>query len=127
MESTETRMVEIVFPNHTNSNDQLFRGYALSCMDKLAYIVASRYARLPIVTASSHQIDFRAPVQVGQLVEFVGRVTRVGRTSVTVGIEMISEDLLSGERRLCTTGEFVMVAVDREGRPTPVPAGEASA
>ncbi len=127
MEWPETRMVEIVFPNHTNSKDQLFGGHALSCMDKLAYIVASRYARLPIVTASSHQIDFRAPVLVGQLVEFIGRVTRVGRTSITVGIEMISEDLLSGERRLCTTGEFVMVAVDPEGRPTPLPARAASA
>ena len=126
MEAHETRMVEIVFPNHTNSNDQLFGGYALSCMDKLAYIVSSRYARLPMVTASSRQIDFRSPVEEGALVEFVGRVERVGRTSVTVGIEMFSEDLLSGERRLCTTGEFVMVAIDRDGRPAPVPPSDAS-
>ena len=126
MEAHETRMVEIVFPNHTNSNDQLFGGYALSCMDKLAYIVSSRYARLPMVTASSHQVDFRSSVEEGALVEFVGKVERVGRTSVTVGIEMFSEDLLSGERRLCTTGEFVMVAIDQDGRPTPVPPSDAS-
>ena len=57
----ETRIVEMVFPNHTNSNNQLFGGYALSLMDKLAFIVASRYARMPVVTASSDKIEFRSP------------------------------------------------------------------
>ena len=118
---TEARIVEMVFPNHTNSQDQLFGGHALSLMDKLAFIVSSRYARLPMVTASSEKVDFHSPVLEGNLVEFIGRVVRVGRTSVRVGIEMYSENLLSGERRLCTTGEFVMVAVDREGNAIPVP------
>lgn len=123
-EQTEARIVEMVFPNHTNSNDQLFGGYALSLMDKLAFIVSSRYARLPMVTASSEKVDFHSPVCEGDLIEFVGRVVRVGRTSVRVGIEMFSENLLSGERKVCTTGEFVMVAVDRDGRPVPVPKPE---
>jgi acyl-CoA hydrolase len=118
---TEARIVEMVFPNHTNSQDQLFGGHALSLMDKLAFIVSSRYARLPMVTASSEKVDFLSPVLEGDLVEFIGRVPRVGRTSVRVGIEMFSEDLLSGERKLCTRGEFVMVAIDREGNPIPVP------
>jgi len=123
-QKTETRIVEMVFPNHTNSNDQLFGGYALSLMDKLAFIVSSRYARLPMVTASSEKVDFHSPVREGDLIEFVGRVVRVGRTSVRVGIEMFSENLLSGERKVCTTGEFVMVAVDRDGSPVPVPKPE---
>jgi uncharacterized protein (TIGR00369 family) len=118
---TEARIVEMVFPNHTNSQEQLFGGYALSLMDKLAFIVSSRYARLPMVTAASEKVDFLSPVLEGDLVEFIGRVVRVGRTSVRVGIEMFSENLLSGERRLCTRGEFVMVAVDREGNSIPVP------
>ncbi len=121
---TEMRIAEMVFPNHTNSNDQLFGGYALSLMDKLAFIVSSRYARLPMVTASSEKVDFHTPVREGDLIEFVGRVLRVGRTSVRVGIEMFSENLLSGERKLCTTGEFVMVAVDRAGRSIAVPQPE---
>ncbi len=118
---TEMRIAEMVFPNHTNSNDQLFGGYALSLMDKLAFIVSSRYARLPMVTASSEKVDFHSPVVEGDLIEFVGRVLQVGSTSVRVGIEMFSENLRSGERKLCTTGEFVMVAVDRAGRPIAVP------
>lgn len=117
----ETRIVEMVFPNHTNSYDQLFGGYALSLMDKLAFIVASRYARMPVVTASTDKIEFRTPVKEGDLIEFVGKISRVGRTSVTVAIDMYSENLISGARALCTTGNFVMVATDSDGRPTPVP------
>ncbi len=124
---TEARIVEMVFPNHTNSQDQLFGGHALSLMDKLAFIVSSRYARLPMVTASSEKVDFHSPVLEGDLIEFIGRVKRVGRTSVRVGIEMYSENLLSGERMLCTSGEFVMVAVDRAGSPIPVPQPNAGA
>ncbi len=119
-EFPETRIVEMVFPNHTNSYDQLFGGYALSLMDKLAFIVASRYARTPVVTASSDKIEFRSPVKEGDLIEFVGRIERIGRTSITVDIEMYSENLISGARALCTTGKFMMVAVDADGKPTPV-------
>jgi acyl-CoA hydrolase len=50
----------------------------------------------------------------------VARVTRVGRTSVTVGVDMFAEEVASGDRRLATSGSFVFVAVDDEGRPTPI-------
>jgi acyl-CoA hydrolase len=123
--ATESRLLEIVFPTHTNSMGTLFGGHALSLMDRLAFIVASRYARQPVVTACSSKVEFRTPVKVGNLVELIGRVANVGRTSITVEIEMYAEDLLSGERNLCTTGQFVLVAVGDDGRPVPVSSGSA--
>jgi acyl-CoA hydrolase len=114
------RIVEIVFPTDTNSQGTLFGGHALSLMDRLAFIVASRFARKPIVTAASDKVEFLTPVKAGNLIELIGRIGRVGRTSVTVEIEMYAEDLLTGERHLCTTGRSVMVAVDPDGRPTPI-------
>ena len=117
---TETRLVEIVFPTDTNSAGTLFGGHALSLMDRLAFIVASRFSRKPVVTACSEKVEFRTPVKEGNLVELTGKVGRVGRTSITVDIEMYAEDLLSGERNLCTTGQFVMVAVGDDGHPVPV-------
>jgi len=123
----EFRIAEIVFPTHTYSMGTLFGGHALSLMDRLAFIVASRFCRKPVVTACSDKVEFRTSVKVGDLVELIGRIARVGRTSITVDIEMYAEDLLSGDRSLCTTGQFVMVAVDAQGRPTPVLAGAASA
>ena len=113
-------LMEIVYPGDTNSEGTLFGGHALSLMDRLAFIVASRFARKPVVTACSEKVEFRSPVREGELVELTGSVVHVGRTSLRVRIEMHREDLLSGDRSLCTTGEFVMVAVDRDGRPTPV-------
>jgi acyl-CoA hydrolase len=119
-ESEELRIVEIVFPTDTNSQGTLFGGHALSLMDRLAFIVASRYARKPVVTAASDKVEFLSPVKEGNLIELIGRVGRVGRTSMTIEIEMYAEDLLTGERNLCTTGHSVMVAVDDDGHPTPI-------
>ena len=91
-------------------------------MDKAAFIAASRYARRTVVTASSDQVDFKLPIRQGQLVETIARVVAVGRTSMQVQVELVAEDLLSGEREICTRGRFVMIALDAAGSPTPVPA-----
>lgn len=120
--ATEARMLEIVFPDHTNHLGTLFGGQALAWMDKAAFIAATRYSRRSVVTARSEQVDFRLPIRQGELVETIARVVGVGRTSMQVEVEVVSEDLLSGARALCTRGRFVMIALDREGRPTQVPA-----
>ena len=112
------KLMEIVYPEDTNSQGTLFGGHALSLMDRLAFIVASRHTRMPVVTACSEKVEFRAPVKQGELVELTGTITRQGGTSLRIRIDMHREDLLSGDRSLCTTGEFVMVAVDDDGRPS---------
>jgi len=117
---SETRIVEMVFPNQTNHYGTLFGGDALRLMDMAAFVTASRHARRPVVTASSERIDFRVPVRQGQLVEVVGRVVGTGKTSLTIEVELWAEDLLSGKRELCTKGSFVLVAVDVHGRPAPI-------
>jgi len=119
---TEARLLEIVFPDHTNHMGTLFGGTALAWMDKAAFIAASRYARRTVVTARSEQVDFKLPIRQGQLVETIARVVEVGRTSMKVEVKLVAEDLLTGERELCTSGHFVMIALDARGRPTQVPA-----
>jgi acyl-CoA hydrolase len=115
-------LLEIVYPGDTNSQGTLFGGQALSLMDRLAFIVASRFTRMAVVTACSEKVEFKSPVKEGELVELNGSVVHVGRTSLRVRIEMYREDLLTGDRSICTTGEFVMVAVDASGRPSPISA-----
>jgi len=117
----EARLMEMVFPDHTNHLGTLFGGQALAWMDKAAFIVASRYARRTVVTARSEEVNFRVPVRSGQLVELVSKVVKVGRSSMTVEVEMTAEDPLSGDRRVCTTGRFVMIALDSNGSPTAIP------
>ena len=118
----EARMLEMVFPDHTNHLGTLFGGQALAWMDKAAFIVASRYARRTVVTARSDRVDFHVPVRQGQLVELIARIHEVGRSSMQVQVEVFAEDLLSGARELCTRGSFVMIALDAGGAPSPVPA-----
>jgi acyl-CoA hydrolase len=59
---------------------------------------------------------------VGEAVEVHARLSSVGRTSMRVAVETFGENLVTGERRHCTSAEFVFVAVGSDGRPTPVPA-----
>jgi acyl-CoA hydrolase len=111
----------VVFPDHANHLGTLFGGQALAWMDKAAFIAASRYARRSVVTARSERVDFKLPIRQGQLVETVARVVGVGRASIQVEVQLVAEDLLCGERELCTRGRFVMIALDARGRPTAVP------
>jgi uncharacterized protein (TIGR00369 family) len=120
-ESPITRLVNLVFPNQTNHLGTLFGGHALSMMDMAASIAAHRYCRNTVVTASIERTDFLTPVYSGELVEVTGQVVRTGRTSLVVQVELVVEDLKSGNRRLCTRGIFNMVALDGSGKPTAVP------
>jgi acyl-CoA hydrolase len=113
-------LIEIVYPEDTNSQGTLFGGHALSLMDRLAFILASRFTRQAVVTACSEKVEFKSPVKQGELIELTGSVIHVGRTSLRLRIDMHRENLLTGDRTLCATGEFVMVTVDEAGRPTPI-------
>jgi acyl-CoA hydrolase len=116
----ETRFVEMIFPDQANHYGTLFGGNALSMMGKAAFVAATRHARAAVVMATSEKIEFHVPVRVGELFELTARVTRVGRSSMTVSVDAVSEALLSGERRLALRGTFEMVAVDSNGKPTPI-------
>ena len=107
-----TKLIELVFPQQTNHHGTLYGGTALALMDKTAFLTASRFARRALVTASSQRIDFLAPAKKGQIVELIGAIERVGTTSITAAVELYAEDLLSGDRLLCTQGSFTFVAVD---------------
>jgi acyl-CoA hydrolase len=119
--AAEVRIVRIVMPGQTNTHGTLFGGVALALMDEAAAIVALRHARAPIVTAHIQEVDFRAPIRLGEAVEVHARLVSVGRTSMRVAVETFGENMVTGERRHCTRAEFVLVAVAGDGRPTPVP------
>ena len=114
-----TVVSEMVFPSQSNHYGTLFAGEVLTLMSKAAFIAASRSARKTVVMASLERTTFHEPVRQGQLAEAFGRVVESGQASLTVETELYSENLLSGERRLCASGRFVMVVVGPDGRPLP--------
>lgn len=116
----ETRFVEMVFPGLSNHYGTLFGGDALKLMSKAAFVAAARHARCNVVMATSDRIEFHQPIPVGELIEIVARVEREGSSSMTVSVEMIREDLASGQRDVVTRGNFEMVAVNKHGRPVAI-------
>jgi acyl-CoA hydrolase len=113
----QSRLIDLVFPGDTNHHGTLFGGAGFALMDRIAFISATRHGRVPFVTASCNRIDFRAPARIGRLVELVARPMRAGRRSLIVEVEMVAEDLIGGERHLCTRGSFAMVAMPDSENP----------
>jgi len=118
--SQETRLIDVVFPDSANHYGTLFGGNALNLMGKATFIAATRHSRQHVVMASSDRITFDEPVSVGDLIECVASIARVGRASMTVVVDLIHENALSGLRRSAVRGSFEMVVVDANGRPTPI-------
>ena len=117
----ETRMCQFVFPGDTNHLGTLYGGTLMAWMDSAAAVAGVRRAgSVAVVTAAVDRLEFRVAIHEGELVEMVARVESVRRTSMQVVVEAHREDPASHTRELCTTGVFTMVALDAEGRPTPV-------
>jgi acyl-CoA hydrolase len=113
-------MSEIMTPSMLNFRGFVHGGYILSLLDRVAYSCAARYASKNVVTLSVDQVVFKQPINVGELVTFFASVNYVGNTSLEVGIRVIAENILTGQTRHTNTCYFTMVAVDDNGKPTPV-------
>jgi acyl-CoA thioesterase YciA len=110
-----------MLPRDTNARGTIFGGVILSHIDLAGAIAAHRYAPLNFVTKAMHEVDFLSPVYVGDVVSFYAAPLREGRTSLTVRVEVESERFdQPGQRVRVTEAEVVYVAVDQDGRPTPI-------
>lgn len=93
----------------------------MSHIDDVASIAATKFARKPVVTASTDSVDFFKPIRIGDAVTLEAIVTRSGRTSMEVFVKVVSEHLLSGEKSIAAFSFLTFVALDENGNPSPVP------
>lgn len=114
---SETRIFKAVFPNTTNHYDTLFGGTAMQLMDEAAFITATRFSRQRMVTVSSDRIDFTKPIPAGTIVELVGKVSHLGKTSLKVRVDIFIEQMYDLHREKAVTGEFSFVAIDEHKKP----------
>lgn len=120
IQKAETRVFKTVFPNTTNHYDTLFGGTALSMMDEVAFIVATRFTRQRCVTVSSDRIDFTRPIPAGTFIELVGQIVSVGNTSLKVRTDIYVEQMYEEKREKAVSGTFTFVALDEDRNPTPI-------
>lgn len=115
-----TRITKTVFPSRTNHHNTLFGGEALAWMDETAFIAATRFCRKPLVTVCSDRVDFKEAIQSGTIVELVATIVHVGRTSLKVQVDIFVEHLFNDDQHKAISGVFTFVALDPQGKPTPV-------
>ena len=118
--------IRLMVPTDANFMGNVFGGQILAEIDRVAYVAATRHCRGNCVTASIDGVDFRAPVHVSDVVEWVAQLTYVGTSSMEVWIQVSAEPLEGGTRRAVGEAYVTMVGLDAHGRPAPVPPLELS-
>ncbi|MBS1857774.1 MAG: acyl-CoA thioesterase [Acidobacteria bacterium] len=113
--------LELALPNDANSLGNVLGGKVMHLVDLTAAITAMRHARTTVVTASVDSLHFLHPVHIGELVILRASVNRVFRTSMEVGVKVMTEKLVTGEHVHTCSAYLTFVALDKEGRATALP------
>src|SRR6218665_863959 len=119
--TSQLTMTVLMTPDMANFSGNVHGGTLLKYLDEVAFACASRFAGTYVVTLSVDQVIFREPVHVGELVTFLASVNFTGRTSMEIGVKVITENIREKSVRHTNSCFFTMVAVDDGGKPTAVP------
>ena len=120
--ASASEMAEVVLPAQTNSLGKLLGGHVMHLVDIGAAMAACRHANGYVVTASVDSIDFRNSVSLGEIITLKAQVNRVFHTSMEVGVEVHSENVITGQRKHTTSAYVTFVALDQHTLlPKPVP------
>ncbi|MDR6758555.1 acyl-CoA thioesterase YciA [Mycoplana sp. BE70] len=112
----------LAMPADANAAGDIFGGWVMSQMDLAAGIRAAERAHGRVVTRAVKEMAFQLPVKIGDTINVFTEISAVGRTSITLQVEAWARRYLTGELDKVTAATFIMVALDHEGHPTPVPA-----
>ena len=109
-------------PADSNANGDIFGGWIMAQVDLAGAVLPSRIAKGRIATVAVNQFVFKQPVSVGDLLSFYAEVVRVGRTSVTVNVEVFAERNPADLQVVkVTEANLTYVAIDMQGRPREIP------
>ncbi len=111
----------LMMPRDTNAHGTIFGGVILSRIDQAGAVAAVRRGCRKVVTVAMDKVEFHQPVHVGDLVSLYAETIRVGRTSLTVRVEVEAEGRDGLGPQAVTSAELTYVNVDDEGKPVPVP------
>lgn len=111
----------IPLPADCNANGDIFGGWVMAHVDLAGSVLPARRAQGRMATVAVNQFIFKQPVRVGDLLSFYSEITRVGRSSITVNVEVYAERIRAQGRYLkVTEASLTYVAIDDEGRPRPL-------
>lgn len=114
-------MVQVVLPNDANPLGFILGGTVMHLIDIAGAIACFRHTRQRVVTAAVDGLQFLHPIKVGDLILLKAQVTATFRTSLEVEVRVMSEETLTGQRRLTSHAYLTFVAIDADGRRVEVP------
>jgi acyl-CoA hydrolase len=116
-----TEMVQVVLPNDANPLGFILGGTVMHLIDIAGAIACHRHTRSLLVTAAVDGLQFLHPIKVGDLIILKARVTCVFTTSLEAQVDVYSEEILTGKRRLTSRAYLTFVAISQDGGRVPVP------
>jgi len=112
----------IPMPRDVNANGDIFGGWVMAQVDLAGAVIAAPYAGGRMATVAVNEFIFKQPVRVGDILSFYGKLVRIGRTSITVKIEVYAENFRAqGSYIKVTEASLTYVAIDDAGKPREVP------
>jgi acyl-CoA thioesterase YciA len=120
----ELTLRTLAMPADANAAGDIFGGWVMAQMDLACGIRAAERAKGRVVTAAVKEMSFAKPMKIGDTLCIYIDIARVGRTSMTLSVEAWAQRYLSDVMERVTYADFVMVALDGKGKPTPIPAEE---
>ena len=112
---------QLMHPEHANLLGNVHGGWIMKLVDEAGALACMRHAQGKVVTVTIDSMDFRQPILIGDLVILNAEVSYTGRTSMEASVEVHAENPITGKQIHTNTAYLVYVALDDDGRPTPVP------
>jgi acyl-CoA thioesterase YciA len=111
----------IPMPADCNANGDIFGGWVMAQCDLAGSVIPARHTKGRMATVAVNEFIFKQPVRLGDVLSFYSKLVRIGRTSITVLVEVFAERLRAqGEYIKVTEATFTYVAIDDNGRPRPI-------
>ena len=120
-EAIEVINSDLVIPPHTNHIGTIFGGRVLELMDATGAMAAMRFSNEDVVTASIDAVDFRKPIQLGDIIELKAKVIHTARTSMVIKVDLFTVSQSDHQRDFSCRGYLVFVAISPDGKPIEVP------
>ncbi len=121
VQDSVVEMVQLVLPNDVNLLGNLMGGQLMHWIDIAAALTASKHANCIVATVSMDSLNFKHPARLGEMVRLRSTLVSVGNTSMKIKVDVWAENLQSGAIMHTNEASLVFVALDENGRPTPVP------
>ena len=120
--ASRVTLSQLMHPEHANLLGNVHGGWIMKLVDEAGALACMRHAQKKVVTVAIDSMTFREPIRIGDLVILNAEVAYTGRTSMEAEVHVIAENPVSGQQTHTNTAYLVYVALDDEGRPSPIPA-----